>query len=46
MDLKTEDVSRRNLVTHLGAGITGAALTTAVPAAEAQTSGLYYGALR
>src|SRR6201996_1720782 len=31
-------ISRRDLVTHLGAGIAGAALTAAVPAAQAQTS--------
>ena len=31
-------ISRRDLVAHLGAGIAGAALTAAIPAAEAQTS--------
>jgi NAD(P)-dependent dehydrogenase (short-subunit alcohol dehydrogenase family) len=31
-------ISRRNLVTNLGAGIAGAAITAAVPAAQAQTS--------
>lgn len=31
-------LSRRELVTHLGAGIAGAALTAAVPLAEAQTT--------
>ncbi len=30
-------ISRRELVTHLGAGMAGAVLTTTVPAAEAQT---------
>ena len=32
-------ISRRDLVTHLGAGLAGAALTAAVPAAQAQSSG-------
>jgi hypothetical protein len=31
-------ISRRDLVTHLGAGIAGAAITAAVPAAQAQTT--------
>jgi NAD(P)-dependent dehydrogenase (short-subunit alcohol dehydrogenase family) len=31
-------ISRRDLVTHLGAGIAGAAITAAVPAAQAQAS--------
>src|ERR1700759_3468847 len=31
-------ISRRDLVTHLGAGIAGAALTAAVPNAQAQTA--------
>jgi NAD(P)-dependent dehydrogenase (short-subunit alcohol dehydrogenase family) len=31
-------LSRRNLVTHVGAGIAGAALSSAVPAAAAQTT--------
>ena len=39
MDFKKESLSRRKLVTHLGVGIAGAALTAAVPAAEAQTGG-------
>ena len=30
-------ISRRDLVTHLGAGIAGAAITVAVPNAQAQT---------
>jgi hypothetical protein len=31
-------ISRRDLVTHLGAGIAGAAITVAVPNAKAQTA--------
>ncbi len=31
-------ISRRDLVTHLGAGIAGAALSAAVPSAQAQTA--------
>jgi hypothetical protein len=30
-------ISRRDLVTNLGAGIAGAAITSAVPSAQAQT---------
>lgn len=33
-----DPISRRDLVTHLGAGIAGAAITAAVPSAQAQTS--------
>ncbi|MDW5266847.1 MULTISPECIES: twin-arginine translocation signal domain-containing protein [Acidobacteriaceae] len=31
-------ISRRDLVTHLGAGIAGAAITSAIPNAQAQTA--------
>jgi hypothetical protein len=31
-------ISRRQLVTHFGAGIAGVAITAAVPSAQAQTS--------
>jgi hypothetical protein len=34
-------ISRRDLVTHLGAGIAGAAITAALPSAQAQTSNQY-----
>lgn len=38
MSSSESSISRRDLVTHLGVGIAGAALTAAVPKAEAQIS--------